>query len=217
MNIKHIGTHSIETCIVLIAVVSFAILFELSKNWKLHEGYDAPAPSVPASAPGPAPAPASSPSSSQICDAKLQWYTSNKINYNHLQCIIDNILQPQIDNIMQRWPIQFAIGHVQTIKATTTPIHPSVQPTVTAFSGYNNQYGQFGTTTPKPTMSSTTPTVPSLMIDGNYPSYIRLNINFPAPLDGAQGPAGPTGSPGEMGPQGPTGPQGPPGYPGQSG
>ena len=162
---------------------------------------------TPVQAPAPAPA-----QNTYACDTTLQWYTSNKINYPHLDCIINNTLQPQIDNIMQRWPIQFSIGHVNTTSAThqSTP-----QSTIAAFSGYANMYAnQYASVvTPPPAQSQT----PSLTINGTYPYNIALHLNMAAPLVGEQGPAGPSGIPGETGPQGPTGPTGPQGYPGQSG
>lgn len=162
---------------------------------------------APAQAPAPAPA-----QNIYACNNVQQWYTSNKINYQHLDCIIDNTLQPQIDNILQRWPIQFSIGHVKT---TVSNNQSTTQPNVAAFGGYSTMYNNQYTSvmTPPPTQ----PQLPSLNINGTYPYNITLNLDFAAPLAGEQGPAGPPGTPGETGPQGPAGPTGPQGYPGQSG
>jgi len=159
----------------------------------------------PSHTPSLAPAPAPS-QDIYTCNNLQQWSTTNKINYQHLDCIIDNTLQPQIDNILQRWPIQFSIGHVKTTVSNTSS---STQPNVAAFAGYstmyNNQYASV--ITPPPAQ----PQLPSLNINGTYPYNITLNLEFAAPLAGEQGPAGPTGTPGETGPQGPAGPTGPQG------
>ena len=203
---------------------SWAVEGYATANSKKHVVSPSPSPSLstaiqPSATPtttpaqvtvqAPAPAPAQN---IYTCNNLQQWSTSNKINYQHLDCIIDNTLQPQIDNILQRWPIQFSIGHVKTTVSNTSS---STQPNVAAFAGYstmyNNQYASV--ITPPPAQ----PQLPSLNINGTYPYNITLNLEFAAPLAGEQGPAGPPGTPGETGPQGPAGPTGPQGYPGQSG
>jgi hypothetical protein len=152
-----------------------------------------------------------------LCNTPAQWYTPNKINYGYLDCIINSVLLPQIDDILQRLPIKFAIGNVNTNKANTTPLDNSntysymIDPAIAysqiaAFSQFHPQTYQMEVTKP--------PTFPTVTINGTYPSNIRVNFNFIAPTDGNIGPMGPTGPTGPLGEQGPPGPQGPRGYAG---
>ena len=123
-----------------------------------------------------------------------QYYSANQINYAAIDKLV-TLLEFQINDILNRWPIVFQVGNVVIKKSATNPTnYATSSSSFSTASNYNNTK------------------LPNVVINGSVPSNVYLNFTFMEPLQGDQGPKGIDGIQGDPGKVGLTGPPGPSGY-----